>query len=361
VIDAADAEAMGIDLFTAYSYEAVHSVLGDGATFSSAGYADIMGVVFGKSILQMDEPEHGAYRGVLQQAFTKRAMERWETDLVGPLVDRTIDGFVDDGRVDLVRHLLFPFPLAVIAALLGLPEDDLERFHRLAVELIGVMVDWDRAVKASAALKDYFATMVEQKRAEPRDDMISVLASAEQDGQRLTDDDIFAFCRLLLPAGAETTYRSSSNLMFGLLTDPQQLDALRGDRSLIPQAIEEGLRWEPPLTIISRTATRDAEVCSTEIPEGATVICNLGSANHDEQRWEDPDRFDIRRPRHPHIGFAHGPHLCLGLHLARMETSVALNLLLDRLPDLRLDPDAPEPYITGTTFRAPPRLDVIWG
>jgi cytochrome P450 len=361
VVDAADAQAMGLSLFSAYSYEAVHTVLGDGETFSSSAYADIMGVVFGRSILEMDEPDHHAYRSVLQQAFTKRAMQRWETELVGPLVDRMLDGFVDDGRVDLVRHLLFPFPLAVIAALLGLPDEDLDRFHRLAVELIGVSVDWDRALRASAELKDYFGGILEQRRADPREDMISVLAFAEQDGHRLTDDDIFAFCRLLLPAGAETTYRSSSNLMFGLLTDPAQLDAIRADRSLVPQAVEEGIRWEPPLTIISRTATRGTEVCGVAIPEAATVICSLGSANHDEARWDDPERFDIHRTRHPHVGFAHGPHLCLGLHLARMETAVAVNLLLDRLPNLRLDPSAPAPYITGTTFRAPARLDVVWG
>ena len=360
LMDAADVEALGITMFTAYSFDAVHTVLGDGATFSSSGYAEVMGLVFGKSILQMDEPEHHAYRSILQQAFTKRAMERWETELVGPLVDRMIDGFVDDGRVDLVRQLLFPFPLAVIAALLGLPDEDLPRFHRLAVELIGVSVDFDRAVAASAELKEYFGGILEQRRAEPRDDMISVLAAAEQDGQRLDDEDIYAFCRLLLPAGAETTYRSSSNLLLGLLSDPAQLEAIRKDRALIPAAIEEGIRWEPPLLIISRTATRDTEVCGVGIPEGATVICNLGSANHDEQRWDDPDRFDIHRPRRPHVGFAHGPHLCLGLHLARMETGVVLNLLLDRLPDLRLDPAAPDPFITGTMFRAPPHLDVIW-
>jgi cytochrome P450 len=360
MMEAADVEAMGLSIFTAYSFDAVHTVLGDGATFSSAGYADVMGAVFGTSILQMDEPEHHAYRSILQQAFTKRAMERWETELVGPLVDGMIDEFVDDGRVDLVRRLLFPFPVAVIAALLGLPPEDQERFHRQAVELIGVSVDWDRALRASAELKDYFAGILEQRRADPRDDMISVLARAEHDGQQLTDDDIFAFCRLLLPAGAETTYRSSSNLLYGLLTDPAQLEALRADRSLVPQAIEEGIRWEPPLLIIARTASCDTEVCGVAVPAGATVICNLGSANHDEQRWDDPDRFDIHRPRRPHVGFAHGAHLCLGLHLARMETAVVLDRLLDRLPDLRLDPAAPDPYLTGTIFRAPPRLDVVW-
>jgi cytochrome P450 len=268
---------------------------------------------------------------------------------------------VHDGRADLVRQLLFPFPLAVIAALLGLPDEDLPRFHRLAVELIGVTVDFDRAIRASVELKEYFGGILEQRRSAPRNDMISVLATAEQDGQRLEDEDIYAFCRLLLPAGAETTYRSSSNLLFGLLSDPAQLDAVREHRELLPQTIEEGIRWEPPLLIISRTATRDTEVCGVAIPEGATVICNMGSANHDEQRWVDPDRFDIHRPRRPHIGFAHGPHLCLGLHLARMETAVVMHRLLDRLPDLRLDPSAPQPFITGTMFRAPPHLDVVWG
>src|SRR4051812_10994282 len=159
LMDAADADALGLVMFTAYSFEAVHTVLGDGETFSSSGYAEVMGLVFGKSILQMDEPEHHAYRSILQQAFTKRAMERWETDLVGPLVDRMIDGFVHDGHADLVRQLLFPFPLAVIAALLGLPDEDLPRFHRLAVELIGVGVDFDRAIRASVELKEYFGAI----------------------------------------------------------------------------------------------------------------------------------------------------------------------------------------------------------
>ena len=140
--------AEGLQLFTAYSYDAVHKILGDRA-FSSAGYAEMMGVVFGHSILEMDPPEHHAYRSILQQAFTRRSMERWEDELVAPLVHGMIDEFIEDGRADLVKQLLFPFPVTVIAALLGLPDDDLPGFHRLAVELIGVSVDWDRAIRAS--------------------------------------------------------------------------------------------------------------------------------------------------------------------------------------------------------------------
>ena len=287
-------------------------------------------------------------------------MARWETELVGPLVDRMVDEFADGGSADLVRQLLFPFPVRVIAALLGLPEEDLPEFHRLAVELIGVTVNWDRAVESSAKLREYFSGIVAERRLHPADDMISVLVSAEQDGQHLDDEEIYAFLRLLLPAGAETTYRSSSNLLYGLLTHRDQFDALVADRSLMPRAIEEGIRWEPPLLIIIRSATRDIEVDGVMIPAGASVVCNLGSANHDRTRWDEPETFDIFRERHPHIGFAHGSHMCLGMHLARMETQVALSVLFDRLPGLRLDPDADPPYVSGEIFRAPPRLDVIW-
>lgn len=350
-----------LQLYTAYTYEAVHRVLGDGVTFSSTGYEEVMGVVMGRSILMMDEPEHHAYRSVIAQAFTRQAMQRWETELVGPLVNSMIDQFVDDGRADLVRQLQFPFPVQVIAALLGLPPEDLAEFHRLAVELIGVSVNWDRALQASERLRLYFCGLAEQRREEPSDDMISALVEAEHEGQRLTDDEICAFLRLLLPAGAETTYRSSSNLLFGLLSNPEQLDAVRSDRALLPHAIEEGIRWEPPLLIIVRSSTRDTEVCGVPVPEGASIILNLGSANHDESRWDEPERFDVHRRHRPHIGFAHGPHMCLGMHLARMETAVAVNALLDRLPELRFDPDAGPQYISGVTFRAPPRLDVVWG
>ena len=353
----------GLQIFTAYTYEAVHAVLGDGDTFSSAGYEEVMGVVMGRSILMMDEPEHRAYRSLIQQAFTATAMVRWKVDLVEPLVHAMVDGLAADGNghADLVRQLTFPFPVQVIADLLGLPAADLPEFHRLAVELIGVSVDWDRAVAASEKLRQYFCGLVAERRHQPTEDMISVLAHVEHQGQQLTDDEICAFLRLLLPAGAETTYRSSSNLLFGLLTHPDQLEAVLADRSLLPQAIEEGIRWEPPLLIIIRTATRDTEVCGTPIPRGATVICNMGSANHDETRWPDAEHFDIFRERRPHIGFAHGPHMCLGMHLARMETAVVVNAVLDRLPaTLRLDPEAGEQYISGVTFRAPPALKVIW-
>ena len=355
-----DADGDAFNLYTAYTYDAVHEILGDGERFTSSGYALVMGEVFGRSILEMDEPDHHHYRSMLQQAFTRKEMERWEAGLVRDLVNGMIDEFAADGHAELMSQLMFLFPVNVIAELLGLPAEDLPEFHRLAVELIGVTVDWDRAVAASAKLKDYFAGILAERRAHPADDMISVLAHAEDEGQHLTDDDIFAFLRLLLPAGAETTYRSSSNLLLGLLTHTDQLDALRADRSLMPQAIEEGIRWEPPLLLIVRSALQDTEVCGVPIAKDGSIMLMLGSANHDETRWERAEEFDIFRKRIPHIGFASGTHMCLGMHLARMETKVVLNALFDRLPNLRLDPAHPDPYIAGMTFRAPPALHVVW-
>jgi cytochrome P450 len=346
---------------TVLSFTAVQQVLKDGEAFSSSGYADSIGLVMGHSILEMDEPEHHAYRSLIQQAFTRKAMERWEADIVRPIVAANIDAFVDRGSADLVRELFFPFPVQVIGAMLGLPQDDLREFHGKAVELISIMNDIDRGLVASQWLYDYFATIIAARREHPQSDVISVLVAAELDGQRLTDEEIIAFLRLLLPAGAETTYRSSSNLMFGLLSNPDQLDALRADRDLMPQAIEEGLRWEPPLTSIGRTATRDVEVDGVTIPAGAPVQVCMAGANRDPARWENPDQFDMFRDAQQHMAFAFGPHMCLGLHLARMETTVVINAILDRLPNVRLDPDADDVHITGLAFRAPNHLPVLFG
>ncbi|HET9730952.1 MAG TPA: cytochrome P450 [Acidimicrobiia bacterium] len=351
-----------VGVFTAFSYEAVQQVLKDGDTFSSAAYADVMGQVMGHTILEMDEPEHHLYRGLVQQAFSRNAMEQWERDLVRGVVDEHIDAFLarPERRADLVRELTFPFPVVVIARLLGLPREDLPTFHRRAVEVISAGFNFEAATRASQDLYEYFCAIITERRKHPSDDVISVLAHAELEGTRLTDDEICAFLRLLLPAGAETTYRSSSNLLWGLLSNPDQLGALTTDRSLMPQAIEEGLRWEPPLLGIMRTAARDTEVCGVPVPAGSTIAVNIGSANHDEAVWDNPETFDIFRPPKQHLAFAWGPHMCLGLHLARMETRVLLTQLLDRLPALRFAPDAEIPPITGAVFRAPVALPVTW-
>lgn len=351
-----------VPVYSAVGYDAVTQVLrSPGRPFSSSAYADTMGIVMGHSILEMDEPEHAGYRTLLEGVFSKRAMERWEADVITPTIQHHIDTFADRGHADLVREFTFPFPVHVISGLLGLPEEDLPQFHRWAIELINVGFDPPRGIAASQKLHDYFIEIINERRSEAREDMISVLAHAELDGQRLDDEQICAFLRLLLPAGAETTYRSSSNLLFGLLTHPDQLDAVRMDRSLLPQAIEEGLRWEPPLTNIVRRTVEDTEVCGVPIPAGAAIMVCTASANHDESRWENAEEFDIFRKRFPPVAFGFGPHVCLGQHLARMETTVAVNALLDRLPNLRLDPACEDPHITGLMFRSPVTLPVLFG
>jgi cytochrome P450 len=351
----------GPPLFTAYSYDAVRAAFMDGTTFSSRCYESVTGPLMGRTILEMDEPEHRLYRQLQQQAFARSAMDRWEVELVRPLVERTVDRFRDAGRADLVHELFLPVPVRVIAALLGLPETDVPEFHRLAISLIGFRFDMDGALRASTALRDYFAEILADRRRTPRDDMVTVLAEVEVDGVGLTDDEIFGFLRNLLPAGAETTSRSSASLAFALLTHPEQLDSVRADHSLLPQAIEEGIRWETPLLNFMRLVTRDTDLGGVALPGGATLMVNIGSANHDETRWDDPECFNIFRERRPHMGFGHGAHQCLGMHLARLETTVMFTTLINRLPGLRIDPDAPRPYVSGTIFRSPSRLDAIWG
>jgi cytochrome P450 len=347
-------------MFAAYSYEAVRRVFSDSTLFSSRIYEDITGPLMGPTILEMDEPEHRLYRQLQQQAFARSTMDRWEVELVQPLVERTFARFRDAGRGDLVDVLFNPIPIRVIAALLGLPEEEIPRFGHLGWDLIGFREDMDRALAASAELHTYFSGILAARREEPRDDMVTVLAEVEVDGARLSDEEIIGFLRNLLPAGAETTSRSSANLAFALLTHTDQLEEVRKDRSLLPFAIEEGIRWETPLLNFVRQAVVDVEVDGTVIPAGSVVMVNLGSANHDEVRWSNPHLFDIHRERKPHIGFGHGAHQCLGMHLARLETTVMLDLVLDQLPGLRLDPDAAPPSIEGDIFRSPPRLDVVW-
>lgn len=356
------AAALGTDLtvYSAVSYDAVTEILRDAQRFTSSGYAVTMGPVLGSTILEMDPPVHTQYRGLIQQAFTRRALERWEKDLVQPIVDQHVDAFIARGRADLVRELTFPFPVAVIAGMMGLPDEDWPRFHRLAVELISVSFNPERGIQASQKLRRMFAGVLEKRRERPADDLITKLALAELDGERLSDEMIYSFLRLLAPAGAETTYRSSSNLLFGLLSNPEQLEALRADRSLMEAAIDEGVRWECPLTGIVRTTTAATEVCGVAIPGGSFIHVNMGAANHDETRWEAPESFNLHRPHRQGVAFASGAHTCLGMHLAKMETRVVLNTLLDRLPNLRMDPAAEDVHITGYMFRSPRELPVVF-
>jgi cytochrome P450 len=348
-------------VFLVYRYEEVAEVFRNNETFSSGIILAFFGEALGKHVmLGMDEPEHRRHRALVSAAFTQRALARYEEELVERVANELIDRFAGRGRAELVRELTFPYPTQIIAGLLGLPREDYPQFQRWSISLLSIIVNRERAIAAAEALRQYFIPILEARRAEPRDDLISRLAQAEIDGEKLSDEEIFSFLRLLLPAGVETTYRSMGNLLFALLTHRDQLDAVRADRELIPQAIEEALRWEPPLLSMTRVAIRDTELGGERIPAGSAVMPLLGSANRDESRWADPDRFDIFRPARSHISFGYGTHVCLGMHLARLEMRVALNLLFDRLPNLRLDPSGDDPHIRGGAFRSPTSLPVLF-
>jgi cytochrome P450 len=348
-------------VFMVYRHEEVAQMLRDNETFSSAIIIDAFGDALGKHVmLGMDEPEHGRHRALVSKAFSQKAMARWEHELIGQVGNQLIDQFAGRGRADLSREFTFPYPTQIIASLLGLPRKDYPQFQRWSVALLSILFNRERGLAASEALREYFIPILAARRQESRDDLISGLAQAEIDGEMLSDEEIFSFLRLLLPAGVETTYRSLGNLLFALLSDPDQLAAVRSDRSLIPQAVEEAIRWEPPLLTITRVATCDTELGGVSIPAGSAVMPVLGAANRQEERYADPDRFDIFRSARAHIGFGHGVHVCLGMHLARLEMRVALNLLFDRLPNLRLDPDGDDPHIRGQVFRSPTSLPVLF-
>jgi cytochrome P450 len=345
---------------TVFGFDEVVQVLRDNTTYSSVVYEDVMGIVMGRTILQMDEPEHRKVRDLVASSFRTKMLERWEEELVAVVVNELVDSFIERGRSDLVRDVTFNFPVQVIARILGLPRADYPVFQRWALELTSVAANWERGVAASEALRDYFADVMEERRAKPGDDLISDLVRAEVDGEHLNDEEIFSFLRLLLPAGVETTYRASGSLLFALLNDRSQFDALNSDRALFPQAFEEVVRWEPPVTVILRRATVDTELAGVAIEAGADVALMIGAANRDERKYADPDRYDMFRSQRQHVGFGFGVHVCLGMHLARMESRIAVNTLLDRLGPMTLDPEAEAPHIEGLAFRSPLSLPVLF-
>ena len=373
---------------TVLGYDECQTVLTHPDTFSSSIYDQIMGPVMGRTLLELEGAEHRAGRALVSPSFRTTLLERWRTDLVEVVVHELIDRFAPRGRAELAREFTFAFPVQVIARIMGLPRRDYLRFQRLSIELLNVVYDWERGLAASRALKAYLGEVLAERRRRPQDDLISTLAESEIDGARLTDDEIFAFLLLILPAGVETTYRASGNLLVALLTEPAAatmhrgyprprsgegddamrrsgataplLDALRADRGGLRGAFEEGLRWEPPITAVVRKAVGDCELGGVAIPAGTPVNVSVAAANRDPARYPDPDRFDPTRKNIAHLTFGGGPHLCLGMHLARMEAAVAIDALLDRLPDLRLDPTAAAPRVVGVAFRSPAALPVTF-
>ncbi|WP_280382643.1 cytochrome P450 [Nocardia wallacei] len=347
------------DSYAAVSYSAVSTALRNNRVYSSKLYDSTIGLFMGPTILAMDGTAHRAHRNLVAAAFKPQSLLRWEPEIVRPICNALIDEFAERGNADLVKEFTFEFPTRVIARLLGLPEEDLPFFRKAAVDIINYTKGVPQALAASTELKEYFIGQIEQRRSVPTDDIIGDLVTAEIDGENLSEESIYSFLRLLLPAGLETTYRSSGNLLYLLLRHPEQFEAVQRNPELIPQAVEEGLRYETPLTLVQRYVTEDSELEGTTIPRGAVLDLCLGGANRDESRWERPEEFDIFRTHTPHISFTAGAHTCLGLHLARMETRVAMESLLSRLTGFTLLPEG-DPHIFGQPFRSPNTLPVTF-
>jgi cytochrome P450 len=348
------------DMYVVHTWDDVQGVLRDGERFSSRINDDTMGPYMGRTILAMDGDQHRAYRNLVARAFRASAVERWADEVIEPSVHVLLDQIAPKGRADLVHDLTARFPVQVIAAIIGVPLEDYDQFQVWADDINFGPRDPKRSKAASQAMTAYLEPIVDSRRRHPTDDLLSDLVTAEIDGQTLDDDHLYGFLRLLIPAGAETTFRMFGNSLVGLLTHPDALAEVTADRSLIPSVIEETLRWETSVTMVNREATTDAEIAGCPIPKGAGILALVGSANRDEAYYDDANEWDLHRPPKPHVAFGTGIHQCLGMHLARLELRIGLNAVLDRLLSLRADPAFPPPTINGLPFRSPPVLHVLF-
>ena len=233
----------GPPTFTAYTFDAVKAIFTDNITFSTRCYEDVVRPLQGPTILEMQEPEHAVYRKLHEFAFARSSMKRWDAELVGPLVDSTIAKFKDAKRVDLVDAVFMPIPVRVIAALLGLPDSDVLQFHRLAIDLLGFRGDMDCAMRASAEMKEYFVGILAEKRKAPTDDMVSILAGAEINGVKMSDEQIYGFMRNLLPAGRRDDVAVDGQSRDGAVDPPRTTRC----RTRGPQPVASGHRGGHPL------------------------------------------------------------------------------------------------------------------
>jgi cytochrome P450 len=352
------------DIWLVTRYADVELVLRDPKRFSSRINADTMGPVMGTVILAMDGEEHRRYRNLVAHAFRPSALARWESELIAPTIHRLIDEVAGRSSADLVADITSQFPVQVIAGVLGVPSEDHERFHTWALEMNKGPDDYPVSTAASAAMRAYLTPIVEERKVHPGDDLISDIVTAEMDGERLSDEHIYGFLRLLLPAGAETTYAAMGSCLFALLSRPAVLARVRDDPTLLDAVVEETLRWETSVTMVNRETTCPVQIDGVEVPQGVSLVCATGSANRDESRYTTPEEWDLDRHEPAHIAFGTGRHQCLGMHLARMELRIGLGAVLERLPGLRLDdggaPGRRTPRIEGLAFRSPPHLPVIF-
>ncbi len=298
----------------------------------------------GLMMLNMDPPLHTRYRRLVNKGFTPRMVRDLE-ESIHRAADAIIDQVVEQGRADFVTDLSAELPLQVIADLLGVPQDDRHRMFEWSNSMVGsedpeYQGQAEQALTAAMELYAYASELYGQKRLDPHADLMSVLTTVEVEGERLSDLELELFFLLLTVAGNETTRNLMSGAMYTFFQHPGEWQRLLDDRSLLPTAVDEMLRFVTPVMNFRRTAMTDAVLSDTKIAKGDKVVFFHASANRDESVFDDPDTFDVGRDPNPHIAFGGGgPHFCLGANLARMEIRVMFEHLLDRLPDIRQDGD----------------------
>lgn len=324
--------------------------------FSSEVYKESPGVqAFGHSILEMTGDEHRRYRGVVQPMFLgPKVMKWWRPLLIDGAVEALVSRFSEWETVDLNMELCARLPVHVVTRMIGLDGDDALTFREhLNRSTVGLRQHQPDEVRASAAaVSDMLKGLVTKRRAEPGDDVISALAHNDlrmPDGssRKLSDEEVFGYCRVIMLAGGGTTWRQLGITLCALLENYDFWEACRDDRSLIEGAVDESARWLPTDPTFPRLMMEDVELDGVRIPQGARVDICVGSANRDPSRWDDPDRYDIFRKSQYHIGFGLGPHRCLGMNVAKQEMVAAINALMDRFPHMTLDRDAPPPVVQG--------------
>ncbi|SEM43498.1 cytochrome P450 [Rhodococcus maanshanensis] len=348
----------------AASYAAVIDAERDAGLFSNAGgIRPEVGPL--PHMIDMDDPEHVHRRKLVNAGFTRKRVEA-KIDGIGRICDELIDAVIGRGECDFVRDLAAPLPMAVIGDMLGVRPQEREMFLRWSDDLVeaqGSNASEEMLSKMMAAyvsFVDFTMRTIEQRRREPTEDLTSVLVHAEIDGRRLTDEDIVAETLLILVGGDETTRHVLSGGMEQLMRNPEQRDQLVADRSLIPLALEEMVRWVSPVKNMCRTVTRDVEFHGTRLRAGEKMLLLFESANFDESVFESPARFDISRNPNPHVAFGFGSHFCLGNQLARLEGRLMFERLLERIPNMELASDLPLPRRPANFVTGLEKMPVRW-
>ena len=359
---AAWGRAFGQPTLFLLTHELVNAAFRDEGTFPSAAfYGNVVTEVLGRNLQCMYGDEHRINRALVSPAFRQRLMPGLVGPILEPVAHELIDRFSGRREVDLVADFTSRYPFLIITRLLGLPRHSEEEVRRWGMAMLDIQRNYDLAVRCSREFMSFVQPMLDQRRGDPGEDLLSTLATAEVEGQRLTDEEIFNFLRLLFPAGADTTYLGLGNTLYSLLTNPDQLELVRADLdSRSRWAAEEALRLDPPTAWIPRINPHEVVWKDIPIPEGAAMMLGVMAANRDPAVYPDPDRFDVGRRPGSVMTFGFGTHFCLGAHLARTELDISLRVLLGRLPRLRLA-EADDVRITGTIhhlLRGPNRLPV---